>query len=107
MTAAADDTPSPVPARQADRRRQPPEIRPGGRREYTLTLDEVAEVLKVHVKMVRKWIRAQYDEDCAAALAHRPAERHGLRALYVSTRIRRIKEAELCEFIAYLERRRP
>jgi hypothetical protein len=82
-----------------DRRHGEPQVRPGGRREWTLTLDEVAAVLQVHVKQVRKLIRIQYEEDRAAALEGRSPRPIGLRALYVSSRIRRITEQALGEFL--------
>jgi hypothetical protein len=103
MTVGEDDTRLPAADRQvADTGRRPArldEIRPGGRREYTLTLDEVAEVLKVHVKVVRKLIKIQYEEDCAAALEHRKPRTLGLRAKWVSTRIRRVTEQDLGDFL--------
>ena len=56
-------------------------------------------VLKVHVKVVRKLIRIQYEEDKAAALEGRRPKPIGLRALYVSSRVRRITEQALGEFL--------
>jgi hypothetical protein len=89
---APDDLPGRRPKRLSD-------VHPGGRREYTLTLDEVAAILKVHVKTVRKLIRCQYEEDKAAALESRKPRALGLRALYVTSKVRRVTEHALGEYL--------
>ena len=71
-------TPRPGP----DRRAHPPTVRPGGGRELTLTLREVAEVLKVDVRTIKKLIRTQ-----------------ALTALRVSPRNTRVTERALAEFL--------
>jgi excisionase family DNA binding protein len=59
-------------------------IRPGGRRELTLTLDEVADVLRCDVRTVRKLIRTQ-----------------ALCAIRISPRVTRITERALGEYLGY------
>lgn len=64
-----------------------------------LTLDQVADLLQVDVRMIRKLARCQRDEDSAAAIAGRPSRIVGLRALYLSTRVTRVTEAALGEYL--------
>lgn len=58
------------------------DVRPGGRREWVLTLDQVAEVLQTDVRTVRKLIRTQ-----------------ALRAIRISPRGTRVTERALGEYL--------
>jgi len=71
-----------VPAPPVDRRDPHHTIQPDGRQEHTLTLPEVAAVLKVTVRTVRKLI-----------------QNGELRAIRVSPRVTRVTERALEEFI--------
>lgn len=74
---------SDVPVPALDRRdpaRQAP--RPGGNRELTLTLPEVANVLRINVRKVKMLIREGY-----------------LRAIRISPRCVRVTERALGEFL--------
>jgi excisionase family DNA binding protein len=71
-----------VPRPGPDRRTDPPTVRLGGGRELTLTLREVAEVLKVDVRTVKKLIRTQ-----------------ALFAIRVSPRNTRVTERALTAFL--------
>jgi excisionase family DNA binding protein len=67
-----------------DDRRDPAQqqVLPGGKREWTMTLPEVAAVLKVSVGMVKKLIR-----------------QGALRATRISPRVIRVTERALGEFL--------
>jgi excisionase family DNA binding protein len=71
-----------VPRPGPDRRQAPPTVRPGGSRELTLTLREVADVLKVDVRTIKKLIRSQ-----------------ALVAIRVSPRNTRVTERALAAFL--------
>lgn len=69
-------------------------------RAPALTLNEVADLLQVDVRMIRRLLKRQRDEDEAAAASGRAARIVGLRGIYISVRMTRVSEAALD---AYLE----
>lgn len=74
-------------------------VRPGGRRSLVLTLGEVATILQVDVRTVRKLIKIQRDEDTAAQAAGRTPRTVGLRVLQVSARLTRVTEQALGDYL--------
>lgn len=90
------------PARDAfslrDRRRPDHQtFREGGSR--VLTLPQVAEILQVDLRVVKKLVALQAEEDAIAAREGRDPRVVGLRAKVLSPRVRRIVERELGRYL--------
>jgi hypothetical protein len=83
-----------------DRRRNAGAIEPGGRRALVLTLQQVADVLSVDVRTVRKLIRLQREEDAEAKSEGRSPRTIGLRAVRLTERLTRVTEQALGEYLA-------
>jgi hypothetical protein len=101
--------PANVPASPLADRRNPDHqhIVPGGRREWVLTLEEVATALKTDIRTIRKLIRLQREENAAARAEHRTPAIVGLHAVMLSERNTRVREEALATYLRHAESNGP